>query len=51
MSDGDDYALTARCGKCSREMSNVSYNKHAPGRTVGICPEHGVMYANPNVYE
>jgi len=42
---------TAKCGKCRREMSHVSLDADNPGRTTGICPEHGIMYANPAEYE
>lgn len=38
---------TAYCGKCRREMTHV---KRGNGPTAGICPEHGVMFANPKEY-
>lgn len=42
--------MSPRCGKCGAEMSNVSWDYDNPGRTTGICPDHGVMYANPAEY-
>lgn len=42
--------MAVLCGKCRAEMSHVSIDYDNPSRTVGICPTHGVMYANPYEY-
>lgn len=43
--------IVLRCGKCGEEMRSCVVDEAFPGRSAGICPEHGVMYANPAEYE
>ena len=40
-----------KCGKCEKELSNFSIDYDNPGRSAGICEDHGVVYANPAEYE